>query len=863
MQALKSGLNVENKQKTQRTLSSRKTSKLVACAVVAVTAGLAVSEPTFGAARTWSGDNASGNWSLGGVGGNWTGSAAPATSDTLTFDGSNHLTDNSNNLTADLSIGTITFASTAGSFTLAGNRITFGGNITNSSANTQTINLDMILSGNRSISATSGDITVGGVISQDATPRSLQITGASHVVTLTGSNSYTGPTTIATSATLSTNLLANVGSNSGIGKGDGTSAATNAASLVINNSTFKYTGAAVSTDRLFTLGTTGGTIDSSGAGAITFSSSGAILSSTTAARTLFLTGSTGGTFNPTWDNAQATGANNLSKSGAGTWVLAGNNGYTGNTTVSAGTLTLTGTQTSGSYTVSGGTLKISASERMANTAVLSATGGTFDLQGFTETIGQINLLTGGSIIGTSGNLLKLVNASNTTTATGTNSITANLQLTDAASAGAATRTFDVTGSADTLSISGALSEASGKVASLTKTGAGLLTLSEANTYTGGTTLTGGTLTMANAAALGAAGSTVSLGNGSTLRYAIDGTVNAYTASIPVVAGGNSTVILDRATVGAAINQSLSLPAFPGASTAGGQTLTVNVGSNVNSGTPILTLGDMTVGANGGNTVHFAGTAKLSIGNISAVTPTATRATSLFLDSSSTGNQVTGSITNATGGGFTNAIAVSINNGDWTFNANNTYSGATTITTGTLTLGGTNVSTTYTLSSGTLALSGNDRLADAASLGLNNSTLNMNGSTDTIGLVTALNNSTITGTAGNKLNINGASGTTTVTGASTIAANLEYTTGVSRTFNVVNASRFVTYRNAGGMKGPPPPPSMLWSSEYAAPMSGRTDRIRRHEKHAQRFGLRSEGIETIAKVAAQRSQEGFGIRDLRQ
>jgi fibronectin-binding autotransporter adhesin len=71
--------------------------------------------------------------------------------------------------------------------------------------------------------------------------------------------------------TLSVTTLANGGAASSIGN------SSNAASnLYIQGSTLKYVGPAVSTDRLFTIGTGGSTIDASGSGAINFNNTGSL-----------------------------------------------------------------------------------------------------------------------------------------------------------------------------------------------------------------------------------------------------------------------------------------------------------------------------------------------------------------------------------------------------------------------------------------------------------------------------------------------------------------------------------------------------------------------------------------------------------
>lgn len=71
--------------------------------------------------------------------------------------------------------------------------------------------------------------------------------------------------------TLVVDDLANGGSASGIG-----AASSDAANLLIQGSTLKYVGAGDTTNRLFTIGTGGATLDSSGIGAVVFSNTGAL-----------------------------------------------------------------------------------------------------------------------------------------------------------------------------------------------------------------------------------------------------------------------------------------------------------------------------------------------------------------------------------------------------------------------------------------------------------------------------------------------------------------------------------------------------------------------------------------------------------
>ena len=155
-----------------------------------------------------------------------------------------------------------------------------------------------------SITPANGKYQLGGG-SGTLTLPNAQLTGGNKLevrnggtVQLFGDNTYSGSTTILTKYTstaeaqaavdsnnnnlsvgptyykevapiLVVDKLSNGGAASGIG-----SATSDAANLFIQGSTLKYVGAGDSTDRLFTIGTGGATIDASGTGAVVFSNVG-------------------------------------------------------------------------------------------------------------------------------------------------------------------------------------------------------------------------------------------------------------------------------------------------------------------------------------------------------------------------------------------------------------------------------------------------------------------------------------------------------------------------------------------------------------------------------------------------------------
>lgn len=238
---------------------------------------------------------------------------------------------------------------------------------------------------------------------------------------------------------------------------------------------------------------------------------------------------------------------------------------------------------------------------------------------------------------------------------------------------------------------------------LTKNSAGTLTLSGSNSYTGLTTLGGGTIIAANTAAFGNT-SRVLLSNSTTLLVRTDGGDN----TIPIGMGTGSTINLvsGRATVGAGINHPLSVLAGNGL---GGGTINFTAGSNVTSGTAGFTFDTLGLGAGTTQTTTLNPTSvNVSIGNVTKFNNNVTQ--TLGLDGTSTGNVITGTISN---GSATIAISKS-NTSIWTVSGtSNSYSGGTTITGGKLRVTNTAGSATGT---GTVLVSGSLGTATLAGTG---------------------------------------------------------------------------------------------------------------------------------------------------
>ncbi|ECO6368236.1 autotransporter outer membrane beta-barrel domain-containing protein, partial [Salmonella enterica subsp. enterica] len=179
---------------------------------------------------------------------------------------------------------------------------------------------------------------------------------------------------------------------------------------------------------------------------------------------------TGGTF----DNAIG-GSGNVVKSGADTLTLSGSNSYTGGTTISGGTLVASNVEALGTGDVTNNaTLELNTGGDFINN--IGGTGRVEKSGDDTLTLSGSNTYTGGTLI--NGGTLVASNVE----ALGTGDVTDN-----------ATLALNTGGTFDN-AISG-----SGQVV---KSGDETLTLSGTNSYTGGTTISGGTLVATNVEALG-------------------------------------------------------------------------------------------------------------------------------------------------------------------------------------------------------------------------------------------------------------------------------------------------------------------------------------------------------------------------
>lgn len=204
-----------------------------------------------------------------------------------------------------------------------------------------------------------GDITVTGNVTGDSKLTSSSF--GSGMRTLAGDNTFTGQTDI-NGGTVAVNSINSVNGGSPAFEASGLGAPTTVANGTISigysstPATLRYTGAGETTDRVVDLaGSTGAVaLDQSGGGLLKFTSD--FTASGSGDKTLTLQGSGAGEIAGSIVNNSAANITSVAKTGSGTWTLSGANLFTGNTTVSAGKLILSGS-VAGSVVVNGGTFR--------------------------------------------------------------------------------------------------------------------------------------------------------------------------------------------------------------------------------------------------------------------------------------------------------------------------------------------------------------------------------------------------------------------------------------------------------------------------------------------------------------------------
>jgi fibronectin-binding autotransporter adhesin len=709
-------------------------------------------------------------------------------------------------------------------------------------------------------------------------------------LTLTGTNTYTGPTTI-NAGTLSIGTIANGGTASPLGASSNASG-----NLVLNGGTLAYTGGAATTGRGLSVNAPGGALDvttaltitgivtSNGGGLLTVAGPGTLTlggSTDNAGLGINVTGGTlvlakassssvhaiggggltinggtvqlagtggdqiydsapvafgtdGGTFDlngtsetiaglsgtaGTITNTSAAATSTLTVTGSGTF--AGTFGTSGNglaltvagsgqtltlagstdnsylsATVNAGTLILAKTSSSGVHAVGGGLTINGGTVQLAGTGgdqiydasgvTFGTNGGTFDLNGTSETIGSLNG-PGGTVTNTAGTASTLT--------VGSSSI-----------AGSGTGTY-----------SGVLSDGSSGLA-LVKAGTGTFTLTAVNTFTGGTTADAGTLVLGDgthAAALigyeggsddvgfygGSGGTAVTINNGAMFHVLANssvtggdgggnegggtggtsviftgggmlinsGTINGGSGGIGAIANGGLGGSGVSFTSGGMLINAGAINGGVGGASFNANSGTTGSGVNFSGGIGILT--NQNGGAISGGVVMdsaYANAVTLQIG--STITGglnigTNTGSTLTLTDNGTGGSQTYSAAVDSTT--FAGAL-IKNGTGTWTLDQALNYTGSTTINAGTLSVGSianggaasplgasTNDSANLVLNGGRLAYTGGTATSDRG--------LTVAAGNGAVNVTTAASNLTLTGAViGNSGGALTASGTGTLT-----------------------------------------------------------------------------------------------------
>lgn len=590
------------------------------------------------------------------------------------------------------------------------------------------------------------DTTFSGNISGNGGLSVNQTGSASHALTLSGNNSYSGSTTLLNYGWLRLDGDASVSSSSAVRVND------NGVLTLLSDQTI-------------------GSLASNNANA----------SIQLGSYTL----SAGGDNTTTSALGAISGSGSLVKQGNGTLTLAGSNSYSGTTTVSAGTLSITGDGNlgTGGLTLAGSTLAITGATTIDNAIAL--TGNSTIDNGDTATLS--GAISGAYALTKTGSGTLTLSASNSYGATfvnaGTLSVDSDANLGSGPVNLSAGTTLALTGAATvdnaivlggnatvTAAANATLSGVVSGAYTLTKAGASTLTLSGTNTY-GATTVSAGTLSVTSDSNLGSG--TLTLGAGTTLAV-----TSATTIDNAIALSGNATLNSSAdTTLSGVISGSNNL------TKTGAATLTLS-GSNTYSGSTSVNAGTLSIASDAN---LGAGSLNLANGTTLLITSNTTIDNALALTGVATVNAgaaatLSGVISGS--GGLTKS-----GSGSLTLSASNTNLGNTSVAAGILVVDGSTNSATTVGTGATLAgsgiLGGDVTVQNGGTLSPGNGgagTLTVNGNlTLDFGSTLALDiNGATAGTGYDQIVVNG---NVDVSGA-TLAVNHGYAAGSGDSYTVI-------------------------------------------------------------------------------
>ena len=704
------------------------------------------------------------------------------------------------------------------------------------------------ISGGRITLGNANGLGVAGAVT--ITSGTLDLNGRSITLgALSGSSGGTITTGVAGSVTLTSTAATDSTFAGAMTNGSGTMAVTKQGSgtLTLSGSS-SYTGGTTISDGVLALGSanavgTSGTI-SFGDGTLQFSASNTTDYSSrfsTAASQAYEIDTNGQ--NVTFASPLTSIGGTLTKSGTGTLTLSGNNSYTGDTRAAAGTLalgsvngvanstldmnasdsgvvafTVVGTQTynvgslkgSRNLAIGGNTLSVGGNGQSTTYAgslsgggTLTKSGnGTLTLAGNNSYTGDTRAVTGtlalGSVNGVAGSTLDMnVSDSGLVTFTVPGIQTYNV--------GGLKGSRDLAIGGNTLSVgvNGQSTTYAGSLSGtgvLAKEGTGTLTLSGSSSYTGGTTISDGVLALGSANAVGTSG-TISFGDG-TLQFSASNTTD-YSSRFSTAAsqayeidtnGQNVTFASPLTSIGGTLTKSgtgtLTLSgssSYTGGTTIGAGAVAIPAGGSISHDSAYLVIGQLsgesgTLNVTGGSVTNMLCLLGFNVGSVG--TATVSSGTWATMDHFDVGYSGAGTL-NVTGGIVTNnnygtlglnagsVGTATVSSGTW---ANSFDLVIGTSGTGTLTMTGGLVSVAGTLSRGTF---GTINLNSGGTLQIGTGS-----TTGVLGVLTLTNNGTLIFNRSDDSTYSGIiSGTGAVTkqggGTLTLAGNNSYT-GDTRT-----------------------------------------------------------------------------------